>query len=67
MIWWLSRSCVEIEPTLGRLQDYCWRLNYYGVAARYPDDLYDPDERDGMEMFAAAQRVRSSVATCLPE
>jgi len=62
----LLASCVEIEATLGRLQDDCRRLNYYGVAARYPDDLYEPDERDGMEMFAAAQRVRSSVAACLP-
>ena len=63
----LLASCVEIEPTLGRLQDDCRRLNYYGVAARYPDDLYEPGERDGREMFAAAQRVKARVGACLPQ
>jgi len=63
----LLASCVEIEATLVQLQDDCRRLNYYGVAARYPDDLYEPGERDGREMFAAAQRVKARVGACLPQ
>jgi HEPN domain-containing protein len=35
----LLAVCAEIEPSLATLQDDCRKLSYYGITARYPDDL----------------------------
>jgi hypothetical protein len=37
------------------------------VAARYPDDLFEPDETDGREVVAAAYRVRTKILAVLPD
>ena len=48
----LLAGCVQIDPALASLEDDCRRLSYYAVASRYPDDLYEPDEHDGREMWS---------------
>jgi hypothetical protein len=61
----LLAACVEIDPALAQRQQDCQQLSYYAVAARYPSDFYDPDERDGRQMIEAAYRVRADVLACL--
>ena len=58
--------CAEIQPSLAALQDDCRKLSYYGITARYPDDLYEPGEKDGTDTLAAAQRVRVRILAALP-
>ncbi|MDQ7782075.1 MAG: HEPN domain-containing protein [Desulfomonilaceae bacterium] len=54
-------QCVEFEPSLRDLETDCRRLTYYAVGSRYPEDLYEPTEEDGLAMFEAAQRVHAVV------
>lgn len=63
----LLARCVEIYPGLSDLEEDCRRLTYYAVSARYPDDHYEPDERDGRAMDAAARRVVERVIRLLPD
>jgi hypothetical protein len=37
------------------------------VAARYPDDLFEPDEADGRDVVAAAQRIHTKILSLLPK
>jgi HEPN domain-containing protein len=59
-------ECARIDDTLSALAADCRRLTYYAVGARYPDDLYEPDEAAGREMVAVSQRVFSEVVARLP-
>lgn len=52
---------------LRALEPDCRKLTSYGVAARYPDDLFEPSEEDGREVVAAAYRVREEILTLLPK
>jgi len=63
----LLAHCVEIDPSLQPLEEDCRQLTYFGVSSRYPDWLYEPDERDGREMVAAANRVRAEILERLPK
>lgn len=62
----LLAVCAEIEPGLADLEEDCRKLTAYSVGARYPDDLFEPDEDDGREMVAATQRVCGKMAEFLP-
>jgi HEPN domain-containing protein len=55
----LLSSCAEIEPSLVALEEDCRRLTTYAIAARYPVPFAEPTEREGREMVAAAERVRT--------
>ena len=61
----LLSACVQVTPGLAKLQQDCQRLTQYAVASRYPDDLYEPDEKDGREMIEATRRVRAEILSCL--
>jgi HEPN domain-containing protein len=63
----LLALCVESHPGLAGLETDCRQLTSYGVAARYPDDLFEPDETDGREVVAAAYRVRTKILAVLPD
>jgi HEPN domain-containing protein len=57
----LLAQCVEHESHLRELEADCRKLTSYGVAARYPNDLFEPTEIDGREVVAAAHRVRMAI------
>ena len=63
----LLAQCVEYEANFRGLEADCRKLTSYGVAARYPDDLFEPSERDGREMVAASQRIRTAILSLLPK
>ena len=62
----LLTRCVDTGADLGDLEKDCRDLTSFAVSARYPDDLYEPDEADGRAMTAAAYRVRSRILALLP-
>jgi HEPN domain-containing protein len=62
----LLSACAEIDPKLGSLERDCQELNSYAVSARYPDDLFEPGEKDGNAMIAAVRRVRSEIMSRFP-
>jgi HEPN domain-containing protein len=62
----LLARCVEIEPSLAGLEEDCRRLTFFAVASRYPDDLYEPTEKEGRAMVAAARRVHEQIVSWLP-
>jgi len=61
----LLAQCVECDGSFFRLETDCRKLTSYGVAARYPDDLFEPGEADGRDVVAAAYRVRSKILPLL--
>lgn len=61
----LLTRCVECEAGLTSLESDCRKLTSYGVAARYPDDLFEPGEADGRDVVEAAYRVRTKVLALL--
>jgi HEPN domain-containing protein len=61
----LLTQCVEHETGLRGLEGDCRLLTSYGVAARYPDDLFEPGEADGRELVVAAHRVRMAIVPLL--
>lgn len=63
----LLAACVEVEPSLSILERDCRDLSAFAVGARYPDDIYEPDEEDGRRMIAAMNRVRTAVLRLFPE
>jgi HEPN domain-containing protein len=63
----LLAHCVECEADLAPLESDCRMLTSYGIAARYPDDLFEPGEADGRDVIAAAYRVRTKILTFLPK
>ena len=62
----LLTRCVDAGGNLDDLEGECRDLTFFAVSARYPDDLYEPDEADGRAMTAAAYRVRDRVLDLLP-
>ena len=62
----LLAQCVACDEGLAVLEDDCRKLTSYGVAARYPDDLFEPEETDGRDVVAAAHRVRTKILLLLP-
>ena len=61
----LLSACVQVAPSLAKLQQDCQRLTYYAVASRYPDDLHAADEKDARQMIDAVRRVRTEILSCL--
>lgn len=62
----LLTECIALNAALTSRQRDCQRLSYYAVAARYPNDVFDPDEKDAREMIEAARRIQADVLACLP-
>ncbi|HQR13591.1 MAG TPA: HEPN domain-containing protein [Nitrospira sp.] len=63
----LLAQCVACDAGLAALESDCRKLTSYGVAARYPDDLFEPEETDGRDVVAAAHRVRAKILLLLPK
>ncbi|MCP9449550.1 MAG: HEPN domain-containing protein [Nitrospira sp.] len=63
----LLAKCVECDARLADLESDCRKLTTHGVAARYPDDLFEPEEADGRDVVAAAYRVRTKILSLLPK
>lgn len=57
----LLTACVAVAPALAALEEDCRSLNYYAVAVRYPDDLYEPGEPETRDKVAAAERIRTEI------
>ncbi len=62
----LLAQCGGIDRTLSDLEADCRKLTSYGIAARYPDDLFEPDEPEGRELVSAARRLRARILALLP-
>ena len=62
----LLAQCVAHDPNLSALETNCRKLTSYGVAARYPDNLFEPCEEDGRDVVATAYRVREKILLLLP-
>lgn len=62
----LLARCAEHAPGLADLETDCRTLAAFAVAARYPDDLYEPDEADGRRTAEMARRVRDRVEALIP-
>ncbi len=63
----LLAQCAEIDRQLAALETDCHKLTSFGIASRYPDDLYEPNEADARQMVEAAHRVRSALLDRLPK
>lgn len=62
----LLARCVEFDERLSVLEEDCRKLTVYAVGSRYPDDLFEPNREDALEVIEAAKRVRDQVLKCLP-
>lgn len=60
-------QCVIFDQSLAVLEVDCRALTSFGIVSRYPDDVFEPDETDGREMIEAAQRVRKTILSKLPQ
>lgn len=63
----LLAQCVTVDRTLSDLESDCRTLTSYGVAARYPDDLFEPAETDGRELVSIMRRLRARILALLPK
>ena len=63
----LLSHCVNINRTLSDLEADCRKLTSYGVAARYPDDLFEPSETDALELVSVVGRLRTRILALLPK
>lgn len=63
----LLAQCVDFDKSLADLEEDCRALTSFGIASRYPDDVFEPDETDGRKMVEAAKRVRNSILSRLPQ
>ena len=63
----LLSKATEIESSLEQLTGLCQRLNYYAVSSRYPDHLFEPDEKEGKEMVTISQAIQRTVKEFLPQ
>lgn len=63
----LLAQCVNINRSLSDLEADCRTLTSYGVAARYPDDLFEPGETDGRELVSTMRRLRARILILLPQ
>lgn len=57
----LLSACRTIDDALGEHEELCERLSQYAVRVRYPDDLFEPDEKIGREMAALAEQLREAL------
>ncbi len=57
----LLGECVELEAALGGLEDDCKLLTTYAAETRYPDDFYEPDEKEARRAHEAALSIRSAI------
>ena len=57
----LLNQCILIDRELANLQEACMRLTYYAVVVRYPDDFYEPDEIEGIEMVTLSKRIQERI------
>jgi len=62
----LLAACVQIDPSLASRQQDCQELSYYAIAARYPNDVYEPGESEARQLIEGARRVRADVLALLP-
>jgi HEPN domain-containing protein len=62
----LLAQCAEVDRRLAALESDCHKLTSFGIASRYPDDLFEPTEADARQMVEAAQRVRAAVLSRIP-
>ncbi len=62
----LLGQCVMLDPALADLEEDCRNLTAFAVSARYPDDVFEPDETDGRAMTEAAQRIHTHPLALLP-
>lgn len=63
----LLAQCVNLDRSLADLEADCRNLTSFGVAARYPDDLFEPAEADAQELVSAARQVRARILILLPK
>lgn len=63
----LLTLCVECDAGLAAFESDCRKLTSYGVAARYPDDLFEAGEADGRDVVAAAHRIHTKILSLLPK
>ncbi len=63
----LLAQCVNVDRTLSDFEADCRKLTSYGIAARYPDDLFEPGETDARELVSAARRLRARILALLPK
>ncbi len=61
----LLSQAAEINPELGQLRVACQKLNYYAVSSRYPDDLFEPDAKEGLEMVEISQEIQEEILKML--
>ena len=57
---------VELEAALGGLENDCKLLTTYAAETRYPDDFYEPDEKEARRAHEAALTIRSAILERLP-
>jgi len=62
----LLRKCRHTDPSLESLSEDANKLNAVDTAARYPRELFEPEEEDAREMVEAARRMRSAILERLP-
>lgn len=63
----LLAQCAEVDRSVATFEADCHKLTSFGVASRYPDDLFEPTEADTRQLVEAAQRIRSAILSRLPE
>lgn len=63
----LLAQCAEVDRSLVTFEADCHKLTSFGVASRYPDDLFEPTEADTRQLVEAAQRIRTAILGRLPE
>jgi HEPN domain-containing protein len=61
----LLARCVEIQHGLVALEEDCRKLTYYAVGSRYPEDLFQPNENEALQLVSAANRVRDKILRLL--
>ena len=63
----LLSQAAEINAALVQLRASCQRLNYYAIGSRYPDDLFEPDEKEGREMVKISRQLQQAINDLLPQ
>ena len=62
----LLQPCSEAEATLLVFEEKCRRLTGYGVAARYPGDIYDVDAATARGLVEAAREIVRAIRLLIP-
>ena len=61
----LLSECLRHDAALSVLSDDADALNGYSIEVRYPPDLYEPGEADGLSAVDAARRVYAAISVRL--